>query len=70
MSKRALADDFGIPEYLEVAIERLALDAHALPFEAGLDVRERGRRAEVVDDIVAHPVEDRDVLHLCENPNK
>ena len=60
----ALADDLGVLEYLEVAVERLALDADALPLEVGEYVRERGRRAEVVDDVVAHPVEDRDVLHL------
>ena len=61
---RASADDLGVLENLEVAVARLALDAHALPLEVGLDVRERGRRAEVVDDIVANLVEDRDVLHL------
>ncbi len=61
---RASADDLGVLENLEVAVERLALDAHALPPEVGEDVRERGRRAEVVDDVVAHLVEDRDVLHL------
>ena len=40
---RALADDLGILEYLEVAVERLALDADALPLEIGLDVRQRAR---------------------------
>ena len=61
---RTLADDLGILKYLKVAVERLPLDADALPFEVGLDVRQRGRRTEVVDDVVAHLVEDRDVLHL------
>ena len=49
---------------IQVAVERLALDANALPLKVGEDVRERGRRAKVVDDVVAHLVEDRDVLHL------
>ena len=40
---RASADDLGVLEHLEVAVERLALDAAALPFEVGLDARERGR---------------------------
>ena len=40
---RASADDLGILEYLEVAVERLALDANTLPFEVGLDAHERGR---------------------------
>lgn len=40
---RALADDLGVLEYLEVAVERLALDADALPLEIGLDVRQRAR---------------------------
>ena len=61
---RALADNLCVLEYLEVAVERLPLDAHALALEVREDVRKRGRRTEVVDDVIAHPVKDRDVLHL------
>ena len=37
---RAPADDLGVLEYLEIAVERLALNAHALTLEIREDVRE------------------------------
>ena len=61
----ALADGLRVLEDLEASRERLALDHHALlALEVGLDARKRSGGAEVVDDVVAHLIEHRDVLDL------
>lgn len=61
----ALADDLRVLEDPEVSREILALDLHALlALEVGLDARKRSGGAEVVDDVVAHLIEHRDVLDL------
>lgn len=61
---RALADDLDALVYLKMAVERLTLDAHALPIKIEEDVCERCSRAEAIDRAVVHLVEDRDALRL------
>lgn len=61
----APADNLRVFKNLKVSRERLALDLHTLlTLEVGLDVRKRRGGAEVVNDVVAHLVENGDVLDL------